>query len=136
MQGDVSETKQGHSESDDNSFEDKVYVRIASQWAGELIWCLQMRSAFWRGAMILKQSDSDAGQCQEWTVASSGTSRNAEGFTKVPKNVKVLESVINMLVDKIGHRVILLALADDVQNPSKHASAEWHSKAREMAQSL
>jgi len=37
IQGDVSETKQGHSESGENSFEDKVYMRIASQWAGELI---------------------------------------------------------------------------------------------------
>jgi len=95
-----------------------------------------MRSAFWRGATILKQSDSDVGQCQESTVASSGASRNAEGFTEVPKNVKALELVIGMLVDKVGHRAILFALADDVQNPPKGASAEWRSKAREMAQSL
>ena len=86
--------------------------------------------------MILKQLDSDAGQCQESMVASPGTSRNAEGFTEVPKNVKALEPIIGMLVDKVGHRAILLALADDVQNPPKHASAEWRSKAREMAQSL
>ena len=86
--------------------------------------------------MILKQSDSDAGQCQESTVASLGTSRNTEGFTEVPKNVKALEPVIGMLVDKVGYRTILLALADDVQNPPKRASAEWRSKATEMAQSL
>ena len=86
--------------------------------------------------MILKQSDSEAGQCQESTVASPGTSRSTEGFTEVPKNVKALEPIIGMLVDKVGHRAILLALADDVQNPPKCASAEWRSKAREMAQSL
>ena len=86
--------------------------------------------------MILKQSDSDVGQCQESTVASSGTSRNLEVFTKVLKNVKALEPVIGMLVDKVGCRAILLTLADKVQNPHKGASAEWRSKAREMTQSL
>ena len=69
-------------------------------------------------------------------MASSGTSRNLEVFTKVLKNVKALEPVIGMLVDKVGYRTILLALADDVQNPPKRASAEWRSKATEMAQSL
>ena len=37
MQGHVSETKQGPSELGGNSFEDKVHVQIASEWAWELI---------------------------------------------------------------------------------------------------
>src|SRR6201996_9059981 len=42
-----------------------------------------MCSAFWRGTMILKQSDSDVGQHQGSTVASSSPSRDAECFTDV-----------------------------------------------------
>ena len=86
--------------------------------------------------MILKQSDSDVGQRQESTVASSSPSRDAECFTEVPKDVKALEPVIGMFIDKVGHRAMLFALADDVQNPPKGVSAEWRSKAREMALSL
>ena len=69
--------------------------------------------------MILKQSDSDVGQRQESTVASSSQARDAECFTKVPKDMKALEPVIGMLIDKVGHRAMLFALADDVQNPPK-----------------
>src|ERR1700735_5446768 len=95
-----------------------------------------MRSAFWRGVMILKHSDSDMGQYQESMAASSRPSRDAKGFTELPTNVKGLEPVIGMLMDKVAYRAILFALAGDVQDPSEGASAEWCSKAREMAQSL
>jgi len=86
--------------------------------------------------MILKQSDSDVDHQQESMVASSGPSRDTEGFTEVPKDVKALEPVIAMLIDKVGRKAILFALADNVQNPPKGATAEWRSKAREMALSL
>ena len=86
--------------------------------------------------MILKQSDSDVDHRQESMVASSGPSRDIQGFTEVPKDVKALEPVIAMLIDKVGRKAILFALADDVQNPPKGATAEWCSKAREMALSL
>ena len=86
--------------------------------------------------MILKHSDSDMGQYQESMVASSCPSRDAEGFTELPTNVKGLEPVIGMLMDKVAYRAILFAIADDVQDTPEGASAEWHSKAREMARSL
>lgn len=86
--------------------------------------------------MILKHSDSDVGQCQESMAASSRPSRDAEGFTELPTNVKGIEPVISMLMDEVAYRAILFALADDVQDPPEGAPAEWRSKAREMAQSL
>ena len=86
--------------------------------------------------MILKHSDSDVGQCQESMAASSCPSRDAKGFTELPMNVKGLEHVIGMLMDRVAYRANIFALADDVQDPPEGTSAEWHSKAREMAQSL
>ena len=52
--------------------------------------------------MILKQSDSDADHRQESMVASLGPSRDTEGFTEVLKDVKALEPVIAMLIDKVA----------------------------------
>ena len=69
-------------------------------------------------------------------MASSSPSRDAECFTGVPKDVKALEPVICMLIDKVGYRAMLFALVDDVQNPPKGVSTEWRSKASEMALSL
>ena len=86
--------------------------------------------------MICKQSDSDVNHQQESMVAPSGPSRDTEGFTEVQKDMKALEPIIAMLIVKVGCKAILFALADDVQNPPKDATAEWCSKAREMALSL
>ena len=58
----------------------------------------------------MKQSDSDADHWQESMVASSGPSRDTEGFTEVPKDVKALEPVIAMLIDKVGRKASLFAL--------------------------
>ena len=60
--------------------------------------------------MILKQSDSDVDHQQESMVASSGPSRDTEGFTEVPKDVKALEPIIAMLIDRgrlQGHLICL-----------------------------
>ena len=61
-----------------------------------------MRSAFWRGVSLLSDSKSDGGQHQSSTESSLGTSKNAEGFSEVPKNVSLLEPVIDKLIDKVA----------------------------------
>jgi hypothetical protein len=82
-----------------------------------------MRSAFWRGVMLLKELDSDAGSM----AASSGPSRDTEGFSGAPKNVSLLEPAIGKLRDKVACRVILYALANALQDPPKGASPKWVS---------
>jgi hypothetical protein len=67
---------------------------------------LQMRSAFWRGVTLLKESDSsepDVGQHQGGPVAEAGPSTGAEGFNELPKKVMLLEPVIGKLMDKVAH---------------------------------
>ena len=61
--------------------------------------------------MVLKDMDSEAGQHQESMVVSSGPSRDAERFSKVPKGVSSLVPVISMLMDKVAQRVTLFASA-------------------------
>jgi hypothetical protein len=89
-----------------------------------------MCSAFWRGVTLLKESDSDVGS------ASSGPSRDTEGFSGAPKNASLLEPVISKLIDKVARRVILSARANAMQDPPKGASPKWVSYARENAQWL
>jgi hypothetical protein len=91
-----------------------------------------MRSAFWRGVMLLKELDSDAGSM----AASSGPSRDTEGFGGAPKNVSLLEPAIGKLRDKVACRVILYALANAMQDLPKGASPKWVSMARDKAQWL
>ena len=74
-----------------------------------LIPCLQMHSAFWRGAVHLKKElDSsialDVGQHQGELAASSGPSTDLEGFSELPRNVMCLEGVIGKLTTKVAHR--------------------------------
>jgi hypothetical protein len=68
-----------------------------------------MRSAFWRGVTLLKELDSDVSQHQGSTIASSGPSRDTEGFSETPKNASLLEPVISKLMDKVaqGHFICL-----------------------------
>lgn len=61
-----------------------------------------MRSAFWRGVTLLKESDT-AGQHQGAMVASSSLLRDAKGFSGAPKNASLLEPVIGKLMDKVAH---------------------------------
>lgn len=84
--------------------------------------------------MVLQDLDSDVTQCQELMEASSGPSRDADSFSKVPKGVTSLKPVIGMLMNRVAHRVILFSSANNAQDPLKDPSAEWLSKAREMAQ--
>ncbi|KAF8257953.1 hypothetical protein EI94DRAFT_1816430 [Lactarius quietus] len=86
MQRKASENKQGPSESDDRSFEEK------------------MRSAFWRGVRMLKDAESDGRQCRESLEESSGTSTGTKGINEVPKNVTFLEPVIGKLIGKYPPR--------------------------------
>jgi hypothetical protein len=88
-----------------------------------------MCSAFWRGVMLLKELDSDAGSM----AASSGPSRDTEGFSGAPKNVSLLEPAIGKLRDKVACRVILYALANAMQDPPKGASPKWVSMARDKS---
>jgi hypothetical protein len=64
-----------------------------------------MHLAFQRGLTVLKKLDSDVGQCQELVVASSGPSRDTEGYSEVLKNVGLLEPVISKLMSKVAHKV-------------------------------
>jgi hypothetical protein len=95
-----------------------------------------MRSAFWRGVTLLKESDSDASQCRGSMVASSGPSRYAEGFSEAPKNVSLLEPVIGRLMEKVARKVVLSASSNVTQDPPKGASLKWLSMARGNAQWL
>jgi hypothetical protein len=52
-------------------------------------------------------SDTEVGWNQGPSVACLSPSKDIEdGFTEVPKNVALLESVIKKLRDKVAHRVI------------------------------
>ncbi|KAF8274709.1 hypothetical protein EI94DRAFT_1794018 [Lactarius quietus] len=86
MQRKASENKQGPSESDDHSFEEK------------------MRSAFWRGVRMLKDAESDGRQCQESLEESSGTSTSTKCINEVLNNVTFLEPVIGKLISKYPPR--------------------------------
>jgi hypothetical protein len=68
---------------------------------------LQMRSAFWRGVSLLGDSNSDGRQCRGSTEASLGTSKDTEGFSEVPKNVSLLEPVIDKLIDKVADKLLI-----------------------------
>ena len=61
-----------------------------------------MSSTFWRGVALFNQSDSNAGQSQVSAVAASGLSRDPEGFSEFLKNVMLLKSVIDKLMDKVA----------------------------------
>jgi hypothetical protein len=61
-----------------------------------------MRSAFWKGVDVLNESDSGADKCPGPTAGPSGPSADTEGFNEVPKNVTLLQPVINKLVDKVA----------------------------------
>ncbi|KAF8262961.1 hypothetical protein EI94DRAFT_1808034 [Lactarius quietus] len=86
MQRKASENKQGPSESDDCSFEEK------------------MCSAFWRGVRMLKDAESDGRQCRESLEESLGTSTGTEGINEILKNVTFLEPVIGKLIGKYPPR--------------------------------
>ncbi|KAF8264128.1 hypothetical protein EI94DRAFT_1703477 [Lactarius quietus] len=118
MQRKASENKQGPSESEDCSFEEK------------------MHSAFWRGVRMLKDAESDGRQCQESLEESLGTSTGTEVINEVLKNVTFLEPVIGKLIGKVSCRVILSAPPNAMQYPPRTPSAEWLSKAQESAQWL
>ncbi|KAI9436456.1 hypothetical protein H4582DRAFT_2058751 [Lactarius indigo] len=95
MQGNESEIQKHVSELEENNFKEA------------------MRSEFWKGVSFLSETDSDAGRHQrEMTGPSNG------GFSEVPKNVVLLQPVIQKLIDK---------------DPPKGVSAEWLSKARSNA---
>ena len=65
---------------------------------------LQMCSAFWRGATLLKKSIAlDMGQHQGEPAASAGPSTDTESFSELPRNVTLLEGVISKLTDKVAH---------------------------------
>jgi hypothetical protein len=65
----------------------------------------QMRSAFWRGVALLKESDlsnPDVDQYQGEPVTSADLSTNAKGFSELLKNVMLLEAAISRLMDKVS----------------------------------
>jgi hypothetical protein len=99
--------EQGTSQVKNNNFEEEVCVQKTSVAPdGAIIQCLQMRSAFWRGVTLLKESDSsepDVGQHQGEPVAEAGPSTSAEAFSELPKHVILLKPVIGKLMDKVAH---------------------------------
>jgi hypothetical protein len=57
-----------------------------------------MRSVFWRGVTLLKEtSDPDVDQHQ-WEQVASAT----EGFRELPKNVALLKNVMYKLVKEVA----------------------------------
>jgi hypothetical protein len=66
---------------------------------GAMVKCLQMRSAFWRGVTLLKETpDPDVDQHQ-WEQVASAT----EGFRELPRNVALLKNVMYKLARKVAH---------------------------------
>lgn len=98
--------EQDASQVNSNNFEEEVRVTMTSRVPLKPDLCLQMRSAFWRGATLLKELDLyitvDAGQRQEEPAASAGPSTDTEGFRELPRDVALLESVIGKLMDKVA----------------------------------
>lgn len=88
-----------------DDFEEQVCAqRIASCLTGALILCLQMRSAFWRGATLLEKSESSVDQHRKPT---SDMPRDTEGLNEIPKNVVLLESAMGKLMDKVAHKALM-----------------------------
>ncbi len=95
-----------------------------------------MCSEFWKGVSFLNKTDSDAGQHQRAMAGPSNPSADSEGFSEVPKNMALLQPVVQKLIDKVIWSVIWSAEANTTQDPPKGVSVEWLSKARYNANFL
>jgi hypothetical protein len=61
-----------------------------------------MRSAFWRGVALLKESEGDGPRLgQGPTAGPSNTSAHAEGISEVPRDVALIKPAIDKLMDKV-----------------------------------
>lgn len=65
-----------------------------------------MCSEFWKGVSFLNKTDSDAGQHQRAMAGPSNPSADSEGFSEVPKNMALLQPVVQKLIDKVIWSVI------------------------------
>ena len=61
--------------------------------------CPQMHSAFWRGLELLNSQETDAAQNQVQGIES--LSKSNVGMGVVPKDVTLLEPVIDKLMSKV-----------------------------------
>lgn len=61
-----------------------------------------MRSAFWNGVALLNESESDMRQNQGPMAGPSSAPADTKGFSEVPKNVTLLQPVIQKLMDKVA----------------------------------
>lgn len=65
-----------------------------------------MHAAFWRGVAFLNESGSDTCPHQGSMAGPSGTLKDTEGFTEIPKNAMLLRPSIGQLMDKVAQSFV------------------------------